>query len=71
VRKFEGGLLGGGVRGAGELEGVLGVVEVGADVLDGDADEQVVWVPETVHTARDLLPRRGWERGMIRRWRCG
>jgi hypothetical protein len=30
-----------------------------------------VRVPETVHTARDLLRRRGWERGMIRRWRCG
>ena len=30
-----------------------------------------LWVPETMHTARDLLPRRGWERGMIRRWRCG
>jgi putative transposase len=29
-----------------------------------------VWVPETMHTARDLLLRLHQEPGMIRRWRC-
>ena len=39
VRELEGGLLGGGVRVAGELEDVFGVVGVGAGVLGGDPDE--------------------------------
>ena len=38
---LEGGLLGGVVRGAGELEDVFGVVGVGAGVLGGDPGEQV------------------------------
>src|SRR3954451_23662663 len=35
--------------------------------LEGEITD--LWVPETIHTARDLLLRRRPATGMIRRWR--
>jgi hypothetical protein len=34
------------------------------------AEYSALWVPETVHTAHDLLLRLRQESGMIRGWRC-